>query len=202
MNWGGVRTFLREADEIEVVGDCANLDQALATLPTSGADVVLIAAAQRSGSTVTQIAEVQTRLLTALIVVLAPSDYDPDLVVALAGAGARGYIVWNMMTLEMLHHFLTLELDATALPMSIDAVRAIPAAAQRRASLPSDAAPLTLREREILVLAVDGRTDAEIAQQLAIEETTVTTHMRHIRGKLHATTTRQALAIAVRRGLA
>jgi DNA-binding NarL/FixJ family response regulator len=60
---------------------------------------------------------------------------------------------------------------------------------------------LTQREREILRLLADGRTNEEIGRQLSISAETVRTHVRNAMAKLDAGTRTQAVASALRRSL-
>ena len=60
---------------------------------------------------------------------------------------------------------------------------------------------LTPREREILVLVAQGRTNGEIGKQLFISTKTVSVHVSNILAKLRAAGRTEAAAIARRRGL-
>ena len=60
---------------------------------------------------------------------------------------------------------------------------------------------LSPREREILELLAEGRTQGQIATELVISPKTVGTHIQHILGKLGVNTRAQAVAMAFRRGL-
>jgi DNA-binding NarL/FixJ family response regulator len=60
---------------------------------------------------------------------------------------------------------------------------------------------LSPREREILGLLAEGRTQGQIASELVISSKTVATHIQHILSKLGVHTRAQAVAIAFRRGL-
>ena len=61
--------------------------------------------------------------------------------------------------------------------------------------------PLTEREREVLQLVVEGKSNQEIAQGPVISESTVKNHLRNILGKLHLQNRIQAAVYAVRQGL-
>lgn len=64
-----------------------------------------------------------------------------------------------------------------------------------------DESGLSPREREILGLLADGRTQNQIATELVISSKTVATHIQHILSKLGVHTRAQAVAVAFRRGL-
>jgi DNA-binding NarL/FixJ family response regulator len=60
---------------------------------------------------------------------------------------------------------------------------------------------LTARELEVLQLICDGYRNKQIADRLAIAETTVNFHIKNIVGKLGANDRTHAVTIALRRGL-
>jgi DNA-binding CsgD family transcriptional regulator len=61
---------------------------------------------------------------------------------------------------------------------------------------------LTVREREVLRLVADGRSNSEIAEELVISRKTASVHVSNILAKLGVSTRVQAAAVAHRRGLA
>jgi DNA-binding CsgD family transcriptional regulator len=61
---------------------------------------------------------------------------------------------------------------------------------------------LTPREREVLRLLAEGRTDQQIATMLFISSNTVTTHVKHILAKLGVGSRTAAVAVALRQGMA
>jgi DNA-binding NarL/FixJ family response regulator len=73
-------------------------------------------------------------------------------------------------------------------------------AAPRRAEL--DPRELTEREREVLVLLAEGRSNKEIARQLHVSSRTVQGHVGHVLGKLGMVSRTQAAIYATRHGLA
>jgi DNA-binding CsgD family transcriptional regulator len=90
------------------------------------------------------------------------------------------------------------EIDALALRGGIemrDADRSVPTSA------PADALGLTRREREILALIADGRSNRQIAEVLFITEGTAGTHVSNILGKLGVRGRTEAAAVAHRLGL-
>ncbi|UCD98560.1 MAG: response regulator transcription factor [Chloroflexota bacterium] len=60
---------------------------------------------------------------------------------------------------------------------------------------------LTRREREVLMLMVEGLTNPDIAERLSISRATVTTHVSHILQKLGVVNRAEAIVMAVRKNL-
>jgi non-specific serine/threonine protein kinase len=78
----------------------------------------------------------------------------------------------------------------------------ISAERERSRTTDGDGAKLTPREREVLRLIVEGRSNPEIAAVLFVSPRTAETHVTHILAKLGVTTRAEAAAHAVRTGLA
>lgn len=74
--------------------------------------------------------------------------------------------------------------------------------ARRRLETPADGTigKLSEREREVLAWTAAGRRQADIAATLGLSERTVENHLRRIRLRLGASTTAQAIRIAIRKG--
>ena len=68
-------------------------------------------------------------------------------------------------------------------------------------ALPRDPFGLTPRERDVLPLLVQGRTNRQIAETLFISENTAGVHVSNILGKFGASTRTEAAAIAARLGI-
>jgi DNA-binding CsgD family transcriptional regulator len=66
---------------------------------------------------------------------------------------------------------------------------------------PSDVYGLTPREREVLNVLAEGRTDRDIAARLFISERTVHVHVRRILAKLGVASRTEAAGVAIRKGL-
>lgn len=60
---------------------------------------------------------------------------------------------------------------------------------------------LTPRELEVLSLHADGHTGVQVAQQLHVSYQTVKSHAKHARERLGATTTAQAVRMAIEKGI-
>ena len=80
-------------------------------------------------------------------------------------------------------------------------VQAFVRSSTTRPELASALAELTSREREVLALIADGRSNAEIADALVITEATVKSHVGHILMKIGARDRVQAVIFAYESGL-
>ena len=83
----------------------------------------------------------------------------------------------------------------------LDELVVLGSAPSRSAGGSTDPATLTPREREILALVAEGRSNGEIGKQLFIATKTVSVHVSNILGKLGAASRTEAAAVARRRGL-
>ena len=66
---------------------------------------------------------------------------------------------------------------------------------------PADSYGLSPREREVLNILAEGRTDRDIASRLFISERTVHVHVRRILAKLSVSSRTEAAGVAIRQGL-
>ena len=180
----GLRGILRETFGFEIVGECADGDEAAGAIAGTEPDIVLmdVRMARLDGVAA-------TRLIHDLrpdLPVLALTTFDDD--EALAGmlrAGAAGFVLKGVPA-EELHRAVRTVAEGGA--WLDPAVTGRVLAVYRAAPAPSAAAPalaqLTEREREVLTLVAQGCTNGEIAQRLFIGEGTVKTHINHLFTKL------------------
>jgi DNA-binding NarL/FixJ family response regulator len=111
-------------------------------------------------------------------------------------AGAAGYVLKDARVDEIIEairaaHRGEVHLDATVARVLTRALLA-----PHRG-----AAALTAREREVLVLVAEARSNRDIAQEMSIGERTVQTHLGNVLVKLSLTSRTQATLWAVREGL-
>jgi DNA-binding NarL/FixJ family response regulator len=126
----------------------------------------------------------------ARIVMLTTSDGDGEIQRAMR-AGASGYIFKSMPKNELLGVICTVHAGRRYLPPEVAA----------RLSEHFGEDDLTARELQVLQLIRDGHRNKQIADQLAIAETTVNFHIKNLVDKLQANDRTHAVTIAVRRGL-
>ena len=196
----GIRTILEQMQDIEVVGEAANgqeaVDQARELVP----DVILmdIKMPVISGIEATQNILQENPHIGVILVTMFD---DPESVFSGMRAGARGYVLKEAEPEE-----LRRAIEAAYLGEFI----LCPIVAKKllnhfgKETKPQPGLPygeLTQRELQVLQLAADGLSNKEIAGKLVISEKTVKNHIANIFSKLQVNDRTQAILHALRKGL-
>ena len=195
---------LLEAHGLEVVGEAKNGREACELARRLKPDVVLmdLSMPEVDGLAATRL--ISAELPEVKVVVLTASDDDAKLFEAIK-SGAQGYLLKD---LDAEDFFALLERTERGEPALTPAIArklleefARPPKATA-APAESDPDPLTVREREILELLVEGVTsNRKLAKQLEVSENTVKFHVRHVLDKLHLHNRAQVVGYALRHGL-
>lgn len=197
----GLRTFLELQNDIEVVGEAADGEQALARAAALQPDVVLMDLVMPRIAGVEAIERLRASGSTARVIVLT-SFLDEDAILPAVRAGAAGYLLKDVEPAQLVEAIRTVDRGEALLHPAV-AARVLaelvapdgaPARAQRHDAL-------TSREREVLALLAHGRANKAIAFELGVAEKTVKTHVGNILAKLGLSDRTQAALYAVREGL-
>ena len=196
----GVVAYLEALEDVSVAGEAGDgqeaLDQLARAAVLDGApDVVLMDLQMPGMDGVTATAEIVRRFPGVRVVILT-SFGEPERVHAALEAGASGYLLKDAGPAEV---------DA-ALRAAVRDEVFLDAAVTRRLTLEIRAprtglGVLTAREREVLVLIAEGRSNKDIAAHLVISERTARTHVSHLLTKMGLTSRTQAALLAVKEGL-
>ena len=195
----GLRTFLDLQDGIEVVGEAADGGDAVEQAERLAPDVVLMDLAMPGTDGVTAIRALRERVPDARAIALT-SYSDDERVFGAVRAGAAGYLLKDADPAELVAGIRTVAAGQGLLSPPV-AARLLEEIAGGGTAQP-DAADLTPREREVLILIARGRSNKRIALELGVAEKTVKTHVGHVLAKLGVTDRTQAALWAVRHGLA
>lgn len=169
--------------ELDIVGHADSGVRALELARMTRPDIVLMDVRMPNGDGITATRAITAELATTRVIVLTTFDHDEYVFDALE-AGASGFLLKRARPEELL--------EAVHLVAAGDAVLA-PAVTRRvitqlgrrpRTATPAELGALTGREHDVLQLIAAGRTNAEIATALFIEESTVRTHIKHLFQKL------------------
>jgi DNA-binding NarL/FixJ family response regulator len=199
----GFRMILESEPDLEVVGEAADGREAVAEAARLRPDVVLmdVRMPEMDGMEATR------RLLDGngdtKVVMLTTSDMDEYVFEALR-AGASGFLVKDVPPEQLVAGIRSVASGDSLLSPSITSrliqefVRRPPDALR---SAPAELVRLTEREVEVLRLMALGRTNAEIATEFFVSETTVKTHVAHVLAKLGVRDRVQAVVFAYESGL-
>ncbi|MEY2513037.1 MAG: hypothetical protein QOJ89_395 [bacterium] len=195
----GLRTFLELHDDIEVVGEAGDGEQALTAVARLAPDVVLMDLVMPRLDGVSAIERLREIAPATRIIVLT-SFLDEDKVLPAVRAGAAGYLLKDVQPAELVRAIRIVDDGESLLHPAV--------AARVLRELAGDGARagrhelLTARELEVLALLAAGRANKAIAFELGVADKTVKTHVGNILGKLGLSDRTQAALYAVREGLA
>ena len=199
----GLRTLLSTRPDVEVVGEAANGEEAVALVDALHPDVVLMDLRMPVMDGIVATARIRDRLPAVPVLVLTTFDDDASLFGALR-AGAAGYLLKDVSS-ETLLAAVTAAARGEAFLQSTVTGRVVAAFARLMESGGPRAEalvmPLSPREREILALLGTGASNKEIADRLCLAEGTVKNHVTNILTKLDVRDRTQAALRARQLGL-
>ncbi|GAC1304978.1 MAG: response regulator transcription factor [Ktedonobacteraceae bacterium] len=196
----GLRALLMTTEDLEVVGEAATGEEAVTLAATLHPDVIVMDLRMPgiNGIEATRRVVQANPHIHILVVTLFEDD---DSVFAALRAGARGYILKDANEVEVLRAIQAVSSGGAIFSASI-AQRLIDFFSGPRPSVQSLPFPdLTDREREILTLIAQGRSNSEIAQTLVISMKTVRNYISSIFSKLQVADRSQAIIRAREAGL-
>lgn len=186
----GLVALLNLVEGIQVVGEAADGEAAVVQFRSHHPDVTLIDLRLPKLSGVEVIQRVRSETPQARFVVLTTYDGDEDIYRALKG-GAKAYLLKGMTSEELI----------TTIRAVHEGRSHIPAAIAERLAERMGTEDLTPREFQVLEQIVAGKSNKDIAIELAITEATVKTHINTLLGKLGVEDRTQAATAAIRRGI-
>src|SRR5881409_1679654 len=202
----GFRMILEAEEDIDVVGEAADGIEAISEARRLEPDVVLMDVRMPELDGI----EATRRLLAnggagaTKVVMLTTFDMDEYVFDALR-AGASGFLLKDVPPERLIDGIRAVADGDALLAPSItrrlieEFVRRPPRSVQ---TLPPEVEQLTARELEVLKLVAKGLSNAEIAKELFVSETTVKTHVAHMLTKLGVRDRVQAVVLAYECGLA
>lgn len=195
----GLRTFLDARDDLEVVAEAGDGEEAVRKARHLFPDVVLMdlllpGELDGIGATARILAE-----HPATRVLVLTSYGDDDNVLPAVRAGAVGYLLKDVDPADLEAAIRAAHAGEAVLAPRVTGV--VLAAATRTEQRHPGLDTLTARERETLALLGEGLSNQLIARRLGVAEKTVKTHVSHVLAKLRLSDRTQAALLAAREGL-
>lgn len=186
----GLSTILASQPDMLLVAQATDGAEATACFRTHRPDITLMDLRLPGTNGVDAMIAIRGEFPQARIIILTTSNCDAEIQRALR-SGAAAYVLKSTPKDELLRVIRVVHAGQRHVPPDVAA----------RLAEHMGEEDLTLRELEVLRLIRDGYRNKQIADQLAIAETTVNFHVKNIVGKLGANDRTHAVTIAIRRGL-
>lgn len=192
----GLVSLLTSMPQFKIVGEASNGREALELIADKKPDVVLLDVNMpvMDGVETVRVLKKKER---CRILMLTVSKHDEDLFGAIT-AGADGYLLKNASPDELASAISNVHAGLSVL--SPDVTKRV----MQSVNLEHDRAAdigLSTREMEVLECLAQGKTTAQISEDLFISDNTVKTHVRHILNKLEASNRAEAVSKATQFGL-
>lgn len=195
----GLRMILEPEPDIEIVGEAADGQSAIAAVSNVQPDVVLMDVRMPGIDGIEATRKIRAMANAPRIVVLTTFDLDEVVFDALR-AGASAFLLKDA-TAERLTSAIRVAADGGSLFAPSVTRRLIDQFARFGPPAPALVQLLTPRETEVLRLLARGKANAEIANELIVTEHTVKTHVARILDKLDLRDRTQAVIAAYEMGL-
>ncbi len=192
----GIRQFLEEHDDIQVVAEASNGQEACALIEQLKPDVAVLDIQMPVMSGIEVVRRIRAQRLAVGVLVLTAYDDEPY-IQAVLQAGANGYVLKTAEPGEIVQAvrdvFQGKSVMDAALVQKLFTRAARPPEPQFEA--------LTDREKEIILLVAKGLTNKAIGAQLGISDRTVQNHLANIFAKLRAESRTEAVMRAIAIGI-
>ncbi len=194
----GIRALLAEIAGIEVVGEAADGQAAIAQAETLRPDVILMDLDMPKMDGIEATRQIKASQAESRILVMTSFATD-DKVLPAIKAGALGYLLKESAPEDLVQAIHQIHRGESSLHPAI--ARKILQEIAHPADRPPTPNPLTEREADVLRLVAQGLSNQDIAKRLNIGDPTVRTHVSNIMSKLYLENRTQAALYALREGL-
>ncbi|AVP70885.1 response regulator [Rhodococcus hoagii] len=188
----GLVDLLGSAPDLTVVGEAASVGEAMARIPSSGADVAVLDVRLPDGNGVELCRDLRT-VLPDLRCLMLTSFADDEALFDAVMAGASGFVLKQILGTDLISAVRTVGAGGSLLDS-----RATAALMQRmRSERTADPlAELSDQERAVFDLIGQGLTNREIAERLFLAEKTIKNYVSRLLAKLGMQRRTQAAVLA------
>jgi two-component system response regulator NreC len=197
----GLRALLERQPNLEVVGESENGRETVALAASLRPDIVVMDVGMPVLNGIEATQTIVTQCPTIAVIILS-MHADESYVMRALKAGARGYLIKDSAAADLIGAIQSISQGKSFFSPKVSRILAedyVRILKQKGAVDTYDL--LTSREREILQLLAEGKTNKEIATSLNISPYTVETHRSHILQKLNLHNSAELVLYAVRKGI-
>ncbi|MFQ6122878.1 MAG: response regulator [Dehalococcoidales bacterium] len=196
----GTRNLIEQEQDIEVVGEASDGEEAVKLVTQLQPDVALIDIAMPKVNGIEATQQIKARHSATAVLVLTAYDND-QYILSLLEAGAAGYLLKNVSGKELVNAIRATYAGESVLhPTIAQKVFHRLVSKGKKPIEPTLTEELSEREIEILKLAAKGMNNQDIADQLFLSRRTVQAHLSNIFHKMNVASRTEATLQAVRRG--
>jgi len=197
----GLRLLLERQPHLQVVGEAADGRQAVALSESANPDVVIMDIGMPNLNGIEAARQIVNHNPRTAIAILSMHS-DESYVIRALKAGARAYLLKDSAEADLLAAVRALTEGKSFFSPAISKILVEDYMRQLESRGAEDTYELlTNREREILQLLAEGRTNKEVANMLNLSLYTVETHRTHILQKLNLHSVPELILYAVRKGI-
>jgi DNA-binding NarL/FixJ family response regulator len=198
----GIASLLTAERGFEVVGEAGDGLEALQRARELMPDLILMDVYMPGTNGLEATRRIKEVLPYVKIVMLTVSEEDQDLFEAIK-SGAQGYLLKKIEAKALFSTLRGIARGEASVPRTMGAkiLDEFARQARQRAAVSLPGTNLSPREKKVLELIADGKTNKEIAAALAVAENTIKSYVKNILEKLHLENRVQAATFAIRKGL-
>lgn len=195
----GIHDLLEEENDIQVVAEATNGEEAVELTLTHQPDVTVLDIQMPLMTGIEAAWQIKAKAPEVRILVLTAYDDDPY-IFAMLQAGASGYVLKNAPARELTRAVRTVATGGSAMDPTVTAKVMAQLGSGKPPGAQAVVEGLTPRELDVLRLAAKGHTNRAIGLELGISDRTVQGHLANIFGKLGVTTRTEAVILAMKQG--
>jgi len=199
----GLMAILKTKENIEVVGEAQDGEEAIQKVRTLEPDVILMDVSMPRMGGVEATRQIKREFPHIGIIALTMYD-EQQYIFDLVRAGATGYLLKDSESSQIVEAIRAIHRGESLIHPSVASkiLAEFSLLAQKKGKKPSwEDHDLTEREVTVLRLVADGKTNKEIANNLDLSEKTVKNHVRNIFHKLQVYDRTQAAILGIRKGI-
>ncbi|MDY6892746.1 MAG: response regulator transcription factor [Chloroflexota bacterium] len=196
----GTRSLLEAEQDIEVVGEAGDGEEAVTLVAKLRPNVVLMDIAMPKINGIEATRQIKASHPATAVLILTAYDND-QYIFALLDAGAAGYLLKNVKGVDLVNAVRSVCAGEAVLhPVIANKIFARFADSKKEGGNSFQPQHLSEREMEVLMLAAQGKTNQEIAERLHLSRRTVQAHLSNIFLKMNVGSRTEAVLEALKRG--